>query len=131
MTIDSGDLDLRGVPGTLTVLTRNKDIAVDEVGGPIRIENRNGDIMIHTAAPPTSPIEVENSRGDIELILPAASGFQLSATARNGEIQSDFAGPETEEQRGGTQVMTGTAGGGGIPIRLTTSHGTISVRRSG
>lgn len=133
MTIDSGDFSLRGVPGDVTLFTRDKEIDVDAVGGQIRIANRNGRVVIRAAKPPTNPIEVENERGSIEVILPGASGFQLSATARKGDINSDFAGLSSERARehGPDETLTGTVGDGRASIHLTTSYGTISIRRSG
>ncbi|MFQ5777781.1 MAG: DUF4097 family beta strand repeat-containing protein [Terriglobia bacterium] len=133
MSIDSGVLVLRGVPGAVTLLTRDKEIEVEEVSGQLRIENRNGRVVIHAARPPAEPIEVENRSGSIELYLPAESGFEISATARDGEIESDFRSEslELERESGGDQVLRGTHGRGRTPIRLTTRYGTIYLRRSG
>jgi DUF4097 and DUF4098 domain-containing protein YvlB len=74
---------------------------------------------------------VENSRGSIELVLPNGSGFQISANARNGDIETNFEGLQVEEERGGDHSLTGTAGTPRTSIRLNTSHGTIYIRRSG
>ena len=131
LTVDSGLLTLRGVPGDATLLTRDKEIEFEEVGGQIRIENRNGRVVIRSSKPPTSPIEVQNERGTIELVLPDGSGFQISASARNGEIETDFEGLKVEEEHGGDHSLTGTAGTGRASIRLSTSHGTIYIRRRG
>jgi DUF4097 and DUF4098 domain-containing protein YvlB len=131
MTVDSGVLTLRGVPGDASLLTRDKEIEFEEVGGQIRIENRNGRVVVRTSKPPISPIEVENSRGSIELVLPNGSGFQISANARNGDIETNFEGLQVEEERGGDHSLTGTAGTPRTSIRLNTSHGTIYIRRSG
>lgn len=132
MSIDSGVLVLRGVPGAVTLLTRDKEIEVEQVSGAIRIENRNGRVVIHAERPPTQPIEVENRSGSIELYLPAESGFEISATARDGEIESDFRGDslELERQSGGDHVLRGTHGRGRTSIRLSTRYGTIYLRRS-
>lgn len=129
MTIDSGQLSVRGVPGDVTLLTRDKEIEVDEVAGQIRIENRNGRVAVRASSPPTNPIEVENKRGSIELVLPEGSNVRVSATTRKGSIETDFADFTVEEQSGGTETLSGSLGTGGTPIRLNTSYGTIYVRR--
>jgi DUF4097 and DUF4098 domain-containing protein YvlB len=131
MTVDSGDFTLRGVQGDMTLRTRDKEIEVEEVAGEIRIENRNGRIQIRALQPLRGPIAVENERGGIELELPAGSSFTLSATSRKGRVDTNFDGLQEEEQSGGTTTLTGSPGGGGPAIRLTTSYGTISVRRTG
>jgi len=131
MTMDSGELTLRGASGEITLLTRDKEIQVEGVPGPLRIANRNGSVVVRLAKPPASPIEVENERGGIHLYLPAASSFQLSATARKGDIETDFAGLTSERERGPDEVLTGSVGDARTPIRLSTSYGTIGIHRVG
>lgn len=132
MTIDSGDMVVRNVPGDLTLLTRDKEIEVERIAGQILIENRNGDIVIRYQTPPRKPIDVRNRRGGIELVLPAASGFNITARSERGEVESDFSGPSLslEEDRRGTHILKGTFGARPILITLDTSFGTIHVRRS-
>ena len=131
--MDSGELSLRGVPGDVTLLTRDKEIEIAGVSGAVRVTNRNGRVVVRSAQPPASPIEVENERGSIELFLPGASGFQISASARKGDITSEFSGLDSQRQRehGSDEVLTGSVGNGRASIRLTTSYGTIAIRRSG
>lgn len=133
LTVDSGDLTLRGVPGDVTLLTRDKEIEVEGVTGQLRISNRNGRVVVRAAKPPTAPIEVDNERGSIELLLPASSGFQLTASARKGDIESEFAGLTSTRDRdhGPDETLSGAVGDARASIRLTTSYGTISIRRSG
>lgn len=131
MTVDGDNFRLRGVAGDVSLVTRNKEIETEGVTGAIRIENKNGRVVIRSSQPPGGPIEVQNDREAIELVLPAASSFQLSATARKGEVETDFKELERQEQSGGTETLSGSVGGGRTTIRLNTSYGTISVRRSG
>ncbi|MGH9863648.1 MAG: DUF4097 family beta strand repeat-containing protein [Candidatus Acidiferrales bacterium] len=131
LSLDSGELTLRGVPGDVVVQTKDKEIQVEQVSGQLRIENRNGRVVIRASKPPTNSIQVENERGSIELYLPAASGFQLRATARKGDVESDFAGLSSgrDRDRGPDETLTGTVGDGRALIHLSTTYGTISIRR--
>lgn len=133
MSVDSGDLTLRGVPGDVTLLTRDKEIEINDVTGAVRVANRNGRVLVRAPKAPAGPIEIENERGSIELILPGDSGFRISASARKGDITSDFAGLESQRQRehGPDEILSGSVGNGRASIRLTTSYGTIAIRRSG
>lgn len=133
MNVDSGELTLRDVPGDVTLLTRDKEINIEGVAGALRITNRNGRVQVRAAKPPAGTIEVQNERGNIELILPGASGFQLSASAHKGDITSDFPGLQApqESEHGHDEILTGSVGNGRVNIRLTTSYGTIAIRRGG
>jgi DUF4097 and DUF4098 domain-containing protein YvlB len=133
MTVDSGELSLRGVPGDVTLLTRDKEIEIAGVSGSLRIANRNGRIVVRSETPPAAPIEVENERGSIELFLPGTSGFRITASARKGDVTSEFSGLDSQRERehGADEVLTGSVGNGRAEIRLTTSYGTIAIRRSG
>jgi DUF4097 and DUF4098 domain-containing protein YvlB len=131
LTMDSGELNLRSVPGDVTLLTRDKEIEIAGVTGALRVANRNGRVVVRSPQPPASPIEVENERGSIELFLPGASGFQITASAHKGDITSDFPGLDPQRQHGSDEVLTGSVGNGRVNIRLTTSIGTIAIRRSG
>ncbi len=131
LSLDSGELSLRGVPGDVTLLTKNKEINIEQVSGQLRVENRNGRVVIRAPQPPTSPIQVQNERGGIELYLPGSSGFQLMATARKGDVESDFTGlkSERERDRGPDETLSGKVGDGRALIHLSTTYGTISIRR--
>ena len=131
LTVDSGELSLRGVPGDVTLLTRDKEIEIAGVSGAVRVTNRNGRVVVRSAQPPASPIEIENERGSIELFLPGASGFQITASARKGDITSDFSGLDSQRDHGPDETLSGSVGNGRAHIRLTTSYGTIAIRRSG
>jgi len=131
LKMESGEMTLRGVRGEVSLVTREYEISVEDAAGPLRLENRNGRVTIRAAKAPTQPIEVSNSSGSIELVLPAGSGFVLNASTRNGDIKSDFSGGGltlTEEH--GDVTLEGTYGNGRVPIQLSTSHGTIYLRRT-
>jgi hypothetical protein len=131
LKMESGEMTLRGARGEVTLATREYEIEVEDVPGPLRLENRNGRVTLRLAKAPTQPIEVSNSSGSIELILPAGSGFVLDASVRNGDIKSDFTGGTlalTEEH--GDSTLAGAYGNGRVPIELSTSHGTIYLRRT-
>lgn len=132
MTIEDGELRLRGVPGDVRLHTRDKEIEMEEVAGTIDVENRNGEVVVRAREPLAYPIKVRNRNGGIDIFLPVASSFQLSATAQRGEIDSSFPGLRREDgEEDRTQVLSGTHGGGRILIELTTVYGTISVRPTG
>jgi DUF4097 and DUF4098 domain-containing protein YvlB len=131
LELDSGRLLLSDTTGSVGLETRDKDVTFENVQGPIRIVNRNGDIEIRYTQPPRNNIDVTNGSGNIELVLPDRSAFSLSAVARSGEISSDLQAPALKlVKTAPTSSLEGTVGSGGPSISLTTSYGTIHIRRT-
>jgi DUF4097 and DUF4098 domain-containing protein YvlB len=130
--MEMGSLDARGVDGPFEVSTRQKDIHLEGFAHSVKISDANGEISLRSSAPPRQSIEVNSERGGINLLLPADSNFQIDATSRHGEVQSDFSGPNLKVvPEGDMASLTGTYGKGGPTIRLSTSYGTISVMHAG
>jgi len=127
---DSGNLEVTDVPSNVSIITRNKDITLDDVRGRIHVENRHGDINVQLREPPTDEISITNDSGGIELTLPAKSAFVISAATRNGEIQNEFTDPSLKPvETGDFTHLEGKVGARGPAIHLTTSYGTIRLRR--
>ena len=92
----------------------------------MKITNTNGDVHLSTSVPPTYPIEVNLGKGEIALDIPPASNFQIEASSRHGEVNSDFPSLSVNKE-GDTPSINGTNGKGGPVIRLSTSYGTIRL----
>ncbi len=130
LTMDMGSLDARDIQGPLQISTAQKDITVDNFTSGLTIKDVNGDVRLRSSEPPRQPIEVDLRRGGIELALPATSAFQMNARSDHGKVQSDF--PSLTVSKGGDHPsITGVLGQGGPLIRLSTTYGTIRLRREG
>jgi len=129
LSTGSGDLRVTNAPGDISLTTSDRDIRLEGVTGEVRVENRNGGVRVRLARAPERPIRVETDNGQIELVLPPDSSFQITATARNGHIESEFSGLNLRDESGGTQVLTGSQGHGRAAISLATRHGNIYLRR--
>ena len=129
--MDSGQLQLSDTPGGVTLITRNKDVNMENVAGRIHIENRHGDINVQLRQPPHEEISISDESGGITLTLPANSSFEIMASSRSGEIQNDFQSPalKSTQDRESSQ-LEGKVGTLGPQIRLTTTYGTIHIRKA-
>jgi DUF4097 and DUF4098 domain-containing protein YvlB len=116
----------RTVEGPVRLLTRSKEIRIDDFSGDLRVENSNGGVRLQ-ASRTLGNVEVENRRGNIELELPAKTSFQLDARARRGDIRSEFGGIQVVEE-GGEARATGTVGTGGPRVRIQNESGSIEIR---
>ena len=131
--MDSGDLRLIKPEGAVNLVTRNKDIEIEDFDGRLQIQNRRGNIRLVAHQVVKQDIQVTNESGDVEIVLPANSSFQINAVARsNGEITTDFAGENLKlAKSGSTTSLTGRIGVRGPQLSLSTSYGTIRVRKEG
>ncbi|HXY79032.1 MAG TPA: DUF4097 family beta strand repeat-containing protein [Candidatus Bathyarchaeia archaeon] len=129
---DSGDISLSGANGPVKLIAHNKDFDVKNVSGRIEIVNTHGDVKVTYGAPPRDALSVANDSGDADVTLPAGSSFGVSAVSRSGEVKSDFQAASlktsNEEDRG---QINGTIGAGGPILNITTSYGTIHLRKAG
>ena len=127
LDLDSGDLQAANITGPLRLTTRSKDIRLDGMAGDVRLQNENGTVEVHVKK--LGSMQVDNHQGDIQIYLPDKAGFQVDATARGGEVQSDFA--DLKIVNGDDQATaTGNVGGGGPRLVLNDEHGAIEIRKA-
>jgi hypothetical protein len=128
---DSDDVQISGAAGPAKLVTRNKDIDVANVSGRIDISNTHGDVKVTYANPPRENLSVTNDSGDAEVSLPASSNFQVSAVSKSGEVENDF---ESSSLKASNQndrgEISGRVGSDGPTLNLTTTYGTIHLRKA-
>ncbi|MFL6436304.1 MAG: DUF4097 family beta strand repeat-containing protein [Terriglobales bacterium] len=126
LEMDSGDLRATSVSGSFLVRTRAKDIRLEDISGPITVENSHGEIELHPKSP-FGDVNVSNHQGAIHVVLPENAGFTVVARSSRGEFETDF--PLNETKTGDDHVVQGNVGKGGSRLQLTTDHGTIEIRK--
>ena len=131
-----GDLEIssdavRGndLTGPSRVVTRSKDIHLEELNGDLQLENANGDIEVRPGNKlPLGKMNISGRHGDITLTLPANAGFQIEATTRKGDITSDFSGLKIDQTNGSSRA-TGTVGNGASKLQITADTGDIRISK--
>jgi DUF4097 and DUF4098 domain-containing protein YvlB len=129
LSMESGDLRAHALAGPVRLATKAKDIHLDEVSGPIKIENSNGQVEVHPAGPMAS-IQIDNQKGDVDLVLPATASFEVSAQTRRGDIESDFSELHVQGE-GESKNVSGSIGHGGPQLQINNQYGDISIRKAG
>ncbi len=127
LTMESGDLRAHAAAGPMRIITRSKDIHIEDVTGDLKVENSNGMVEYH-AGNKLGAVDITNSRGDVQLTFPEKASFQIEAEARRGDVSSEFEGIATTEQRN-DHTMKGTVGNGGPEIRVANTNGDIELRK--
>ena len=131
LELDSGDIEISDVAGSARIATHNQDMDIENVAGKLDVTNAHGDIKVRYSDPPREDISVVNDSGEIDLTLPSNSSFQIAASSRSGEVQSDFEDASLKlANESDTGRINGTVGSHGPHITLTTSYGTIYLRKS-
>ena len=126
LSMDSGDLRASSVAGPFEVRTKAKDIRLEDISGPITVENSHGEIDVRPKAP-FGDVTLNNHQGAIHIVLPESGGFTVEARSSRGELESDF--PLNVTRNGDDHVAEGNLGKGGKKLQLTTDHGTIEIRK--
>jgi DUF4097 and DUF4098 domain-containing protein YvlB len=131
-----GDLEIAGdevrgtdISGPSRLVTRSKDIHIENVAGDLQLETTNGDIEVHAADKlPLGRISISSKRGDISLVLPSKAGFQVQASTSKGDITSDFEAVKTDEANGSAKA-SGTVGSGVSKLQINTDTGDIRITK--
>jgi DUF4097 and DUF4098 domain-containing protein YvlB len=124
LAIDSGDLQLNNATGPARISTSAKDVECTGIAGDLHVEDGDGDISVGAIAP-LGELQIHNRNGAIHLTVPQGAGFQLQATAKNGNIDSKLELPVSSAGEG--QSITGKVGAGGPKIELVADHGDIEI----
>jgi len=73
-------------------------------------------------------LAVRTTNGSVDVTLPASAEFKLDATTTNGGIHTDF--PITVQGSFNSKELSGTVGGGGPELKVTTTNGGIKLMKS-
>src|SRR5947208_14273960 len=128
----SGNLEIADAPGNLTLRTNSYDISIENAGGKLKVDNRNGNIEVRFSVPPKEDVEMTNSSSPITLSLPESSSFDIVADCHSCDIDSEFSSDSLKQtSSGGDSHLEGKYGKSrGPKITLTTSYGPISLRKT-
>src|SRR3984893_3044741 len=133
MEAGSGNLEVVDAPGNLIARTRDEDITIENAGGKVKIDDRNGNIQVRFSSPPKDDIEITNASAAITLTLPESSSFEILADCHSGDIDSEFESDtlkRTSTDSGDSHLEGKYGRGRGPKIILKTSYGSISIHKT-
>jgi Domain of unknown function (DUF5668)/Putative adhesin len=133
MEAGSGNLDVVDAPGNLIARTRDEDINIENAGGKVTIDDRNGSVQVRFSSPPKDDIEITNASAAITLTLPESSSFEILADCHSGDIDSEFEADtlkHTSTDSGDSHLEGKYGHSRGPKITLKTSYGSISIHKT-
>jgi DUF4097 and DUF4098 domain-containing protein YvlB len=130
ISMDLGEFTAKDVTGPMRLVTRARDIKLEQFTQSVELETERGDIELTPGKVPLAAIEARSGAGKIELLLPEKASFQMDATAQRGDAVNDYGPPIQKEVDGRAATLKGKSGDGPM-IKLTANRGWISVRKEG
>ena len=127
-----GTIDAQTSGGSVNGDNVEGDIKASTSGGSVRLANVSGSLDASTSAGGvdvsitklTGPIRLTTSAGNVRVKMPLDKGISLNLSGNNIKIPlSNFSG-DTEKDR-----IKGTLNGGGIPVTLSASSGSVYVNQ--
>jgi hypothetical protein len=132
----NGAADLSSSGGSIDATDSTGDLDINTSGGGIRILNDDGKVNAHTSGGSiraelrtNDGINLDTSGGSITLLLPQGAQASVDAETSGGNVTSNL--PFTATGTVSGNHLRGTIGGGGPPINLHTSGGSILIGPQG
>jgi len=118
------------VNGNLRFDTTNGGVRLQDVGGRVNGETRNGglDVRLNGTRWDGDGLDVQTSNGGVTLSIPDGYNAELETRTVNGGLRIDFpitVQGELSSRRG----ISTTLGSGGPPVRVRTTNGGVKINR--
>jgi hypothetical protein len=131
LSTTNGPLSVEGVNGRMTLETLNGPLSLREVGGDVYARAQNGPLSVTLTGDgwQGGGLDAETRNGPINLTVPDGYNAELEAGTENGPFTTDI--PLAVTLRGRMRgPINATLGRGGAPIRVITTNGPVSIRRT-
>ncbi len=127
----NGSIKIEDLAGVVEAETVNGSILLSDVSGMARAVSVNGNIKGEVGAIATDrPVEFSTSNGNIDIEFQSEVNANFRASTTSGSIRVDDAFPGIQVSRSrGSAKASGRIGSGGQELILTTTNGSITVRR--
>ncbi|WP_031498052.1 DUF4097 family beta strand repeat-containing protein [Bryobacter aggregatus] len=127
----NGSVKVDGLQGAFEANTSNSSIVARiekmPAGRSVKADTSNGSVDLSLPDYKDQPVDASTSNSSITLRLPASAKADLRASTSNSSVSTDF-----EVLMSGSiskNRLEGRIGGGGTPIRLSTSNGSVRVQK--
>ena len=130
ISMDLGELTGNNLVGPVHLVTKSKDVKIEDFSNSLDLETERGDIELQPKHMPLAKVEARSRSGQISLVLPDKAAFQLVATTDHGEAVNDFGSPIQKQTDGHSSSLKATVGQG-ASIHVSTERGTVTVRKAG
>lgn len=121
LTTSHGPIVLNEVEGEAIVKNRFDSVKIDGMCATVHVDVAHGDVSLVLRNSALVSVIAEARFANIEVALPAGVKAYFGAQAQFGGVSTDFSGADLSEREG-------EAAPGHAEVRLSTTHGDITVR---
>jgi DUF4097 and DUF4098 domain-containing protein YvlB len=127
----NGPLSVSGVEGRMELFTQNGPLSLREVGGDVRARTQNGPLTVRLTGARWNGagLDAETTNGPATLLIPEGYSAELETGTVNGPLSSDIPLTVRFTGRRDRRIET-TLGSGGAPVRVVTTNGPVTLRRT-
>jgi hypothetical protein len=124
----NGGVGVSGVSGKLDLRTWNGSLSLSDVGGDVTARTQNGSLNVQLTGSRWigTGLDAETHNGSVRLSVPEQYSASLEVGTVNGAIRTDI--PITVSGRISHELNI-PLGGGGKPIRVHTTNGSVTITR--
>ncbi len=125
----NGSIALDNVRSQVDFRTQNGSISLTNVAGKIRGRTQNGSVKVALDAPrwDGEGLDAQTQNGSISVTVPDGFSAHLETATVNGRVAIGF--PYTPADENDKRRVTTDLNGGGAPLRLVTTNGSVSIRK--
>ena len=126
-----GDFEVSNITGEIEINSKNADIKLEKVSGPITASTTSGDIeVVFTNLNQSKPTFISNISGFIDVTLPESSKANLMLSTMSGEIFSNHdLKSDKNDMTSYSSKIRKEMNGGGVELRLKAISGEIYLRK--
>ncbi|TAI47350.1 DUF4097 family beta strand repeat-containing protein [Flagellimonas allohymeniacidonis] len=130
----NGDIEIDGFTGEIEADAKlNGSIDIRNANGPVTANALNGNIdVIFDTVKQSSPISIYTTNGEVDVTLPGSTPADLSISATNGDIYSNFDLKPVDKdgmKSISSRRVKSTINNGGVDISLKSTNGNIYLRK--
>jgi len=131
LSTENGPLSVQGVAGQMDLATQNGPLSLSGVGGDVHASAQNGPLMIELLGSrwDGAGLNAETQNGPADLRIPDNYNAKIEFGTVNGPMDVGFPMTVTINGRVKDRIST-TLGSGGPPVRVVTTNGPMTVRKS-
>ena len=131
LSTQNGPLSVTDVAGSMNLETQNGPLSLSGVGGDVHASAQNGPLTVELVGArwDGAGLDAESQNGPADLEIPDNYNAKIEFGTVNGPMDMDFPMTVTISGRVKDRIST-TLGSGGPPVRVVTTNGPMTVRKS-